>query len=46
LPKQVCEHDLLPGSGRVSRKKEQFSGLLKEILKENNATMNKKQSLI
>ena len=40
---QVCEHDLLPGSGRVSRKKEHFSGLLKEILKENIVAMNKKQ---
>jgi transposase len=40
---QVCEHDLLPGSGRVSRKKEHFSGLLKEILKENIVTMKEKQ---
>jgi transposase len=40
---QVCEHELLPGSGRVSRKKEHFSGLLKDILKENIAVMNKKQ---
>ena len=27
----------------MSRKKEHFSGLLNEILKENNAAMNKKQ---
>lgn len=40
---QVCEHELLSGSGRVSRKKEHFSGLLKDILEENNAAINKKQ---
>lgn len=30
----VCEHELLSGKGRVSRKKEHFKGLLKEILRE------------
>ena len=32
---KVCEHEILPGNCRVSRKKEHFQGLLSEILKEN-----------
>jgi transposase len=39
--KQVCEHEILAGSCRVSRIKDHFKGLLSEILKENKATMNK-----
>ena len=31
---QICEHELLAGSSRVSRNKEHFKGLLSEILKE------------
>lgn len=38
---QVCEHEILTGSGRESRNKEHFRGLLSEILKENKAAMNK-----
>ncbi len=38
---QVCEHEILTGSGRESRNKEHFQGLLSEILKENKAAMNK-----
>lgn len=38
---QVCEHEILRGSGRESRNKEHFRGLLSEILKENKAAMNK-----
>jgi len=37
----VCEHEILAGSGRVSRAKEHFKGLMSEILKENKAAMNK-----
>jgi transposase len=37
----VCEHEILTGSGRESRNKEHFRGLLSEILKENKASMNK-----
>lgn len=37
----VCEHEILAGSGRVSRIKEHFKGLMSEILKENKAAMNK-----
>jgi transposase len=44
--KQVCEHELLPGSSRVSRNKEHFRGLLGDILKENKAAMNKTQSTL
>lgn len=32
--KIICEHEILAGKNRVSRKKEHFKGLLKEILKE------------
>lgn len=35
---EVCEHELLAGSGRVSRNKEHFKGLLSEILKEKTTT--------
>jgi len=37
----VCEHEILSGSGRVSRVKEHFKGLMSEILKEKKASMNK-----
>jgi transposase len=30
----ICEHEILSGSGRVSRVKEHFKGLMSEILKE------------
>jgi hypothetical protein len=38
---QICEHEILVGSGRTVRNKEHFKGLLSEILKENKAAMNK-----
>jgi len=38
---QVCEHEILAGSCRVSRIKDHFKGLLSEILMENKANMNK-----
>ena len=37
----ICEHEILSGSGRVSRVKEHFKGLMSEILKENKAAMSK-----
>lgn len=43
---QVCEHELLAGSGRVSRNKDHFKGLLKDILKENIGAMNKTKSTL
>ncbi|MCZ7401057.1 MAG: IS21 family transposase [Candidatus Methanoperedens sp.] len=43
----ICEHEILSGSGRVSRVKEHFKGLMSEILKENKATMMKQgQSIL
>jgi transposase len=44
--KQVCEHELLAGSSRVSRNKEHFRGLLGDILKENMTVMNKTHSTL
>ena len=44
--KQVCEHELLAGSNRVSRNKEHFRGLLGDIFKENITVMNKTQSTL
>jgi transposase len=44
--KQVCEHELLAGSNRVSRNKEHFRGLMGEILKQNITAMNKTQSTL
>ncbi len=41
---QICEHEILTGSGRMSRNAEHFNGLLGEVLKENKAAMNKSQS--
>ncbi len=38
---KVCEHEILAGSGRTSRVKDHFKGLLSEILKENKAATNK-----
>ncbi len=32
---ETVEHDILPGSGRISRKREHFEGLLKSIREEN-----------
>ncbi|MGP8337612.1 MAG: IS21 family transposase [Methanosarcinaceae archaeon] len=43
---QVCEHELIVGSGRVSRNKDHFKGLLKDILKENIGAMNKTKSTL
>jgi transposase len=37
----VCEHEILAGSGSVSRVKEHFKGLMSDILKENKAAMIK-----
>jgi len=36
----ICEHEILPGNCRVSRKKEHFQGLLSEILKQNSVCRN------
>jgi transposase len=33
---KVCEHEILLGNHRVTRKKEHFQGLLSEVLKENS----------
>jgi transposase len=33
---KVCEHEILMGNCRVTRKKEHFQGLLNEVLKENS----------
>jgi Integrase core domain len=33
---KVCEHEILQGNCRVTRKKEHFQGLLSEVLKENS----------
>ena len=39
---QVCEHEIVTGSGRICREKEHFRGLLAEVLKENkNKNKNK-----
>ena len=43
---QVCEHEILAGSGRLSRVKEHFKGLMTEVLKENKAAMNKSEQSI
>jgi transposase len=32
---QICEHEIVTGSGRICREKEHFRGLLSEVLKEN-----------
>ena len=40
---KVCEHEILSGNCRVSRKKEHFKGLLSEILKENSKCKNELQ---
>lgn len=39
--KVICEHEILAGRNRVSRKKEHFKGLLKEILKERRTSYQK-----
>jgi hypothetical protein len=31
----VAEHDILPGTGRISRKKDHFEGLLKALRDQN-----------
>ena len=33
----VAVHEILPGTGRISRKKEHFEGLLKAIREENSS---------
>ena len=33
----VAVHEILPGTGRISRKKEHFEGLLKAVKEENSA---------
>jgi transposase len=43
---KVCEHEILPGSNRVSRNKEHFRGLLSEILKENNGRQNRSSPIL
>ena len=35
IDSEVIEHDILPGSGRISRKKEHFEGLLKAVRDQN-----------
>ena len=35
---QICEHEIVTGSGRICRDKEHFRGLLSEVLKENKNT--------
>ena len=35
IDSEVIEHDILPGSGRISRKKEHFEGLLKVVRDQN-----------
>ena len=42
----ICEHELLPGSNRVSRKKEHFKGLLSEIMKQNNTSGRKSHTIL
>jgi transposase len=42
----VCEHEILPGSCRVSRIKGHFQGLLGDIMKENKAAITKSQSIM
>jgi len=39
--KIICEHEIIAGKNRVSRKKEHFKGLLKEILKEGRTSYQK-----
>jgi transposase len=39
----ICEHEILSGNCRVSRKKEHFHGLLSEILKQNSVCRNNSQ---
>ena len=34
----ICTHEIQPGHGKSSRKKEHFQGLLSEILKQNSAS--------
>ncbi|KKG14409.1 integrase [Methanosarcina sp. 2.H.T.1A.6] len=43
---KICEHEILPGNCRVSRKKEHFQGLLSEILKENSKCRKDSQILL
>jgi len=37
---KVCEHEILPGNCRVSRKKEHFQDLYSEILKRTQNARN------
>ena len=43
--KQICEHELLCGSNRISENKEHFKGLLSEIMKQNNTSARKSCTL-
>jgi transposase len=42
----ACEHEILPGTSRMSRVKEHFQGLLGDIMKENKAAMTRHQSIL
>jgi len=41
---QVCEHEIVTGSGRICREKEHFRGLLAEVLKENKNKIRMNQN--
>src|SRR5450759_3240851 len=43
---KVCEHEILAGNCRTSRKKEHFQGLLSEVLKENSKCKRNPQILL
>ena len=45
---QVCEHEIVTGSGRICREKEHFRGLLSEVLNENKnkIRMNQGSSIL
>ena len=42
----VCNHDIMPGRGKVSRNKDHFKGLLSEILAQNSVSRAKCQNVI
>ena len=44
--KQICEHELLFGSNRVSENKEHFKGLLSEIKKQNNTSARMPRTIL
>jgi len=43
---KVCEHEILAGNCRTSRKKEHFQGLLSDVLKENSKCKRNPQILL